>query len=279
MDINYLIEREASRRGLSPKTAKTYCNCIEKFFRWCKKEPREVTKHDVKEYLNRLADRNASGSTLNVHLSAIKFLMGEILNKRLFLDFKYSRIPKTLPEFLTKEEVSRLFDAIGNRKHQLMIKLLYATGMRVSELASLKVRDFQFDQNYGWVRQGKGRKDRLFVIAVKLKDELLRWIGANKLNYEDWLFQGQGRRHISAQTLYLIVKRAAKKAGIKKKVHPHTLRHSFATHLIQNGYAVTEVQPLMGHSKMETTMIYLHMASPNLLSVESPFDSLEVGEC
>lgn len=273
------LRKEGIRRNLSPRTIKTYYNCVQKFLRFNKKGLKFITKKDVENYLLRLIEKGSPGNTVNVYLNAIKFYFDKVLKRQLTVNIAYSKTPKTLPVFLTKEEVRRLFSAIGNEKHQLMIKLLYATGMRVSELASLRVKDFEFDQNYGWIRQGKGRKDRLFVIAHKLKDELLSWIETNKLIYEDWLFLGQGGRHISAQTLYLIVKKATKKAGIKKKVHPHTLRHSFATHLIQNGYAVTEVQPLMGHSKMETTMIYLHMASPNLLRVESPFDSLGVAKC
>jgi site-specific recombinase XerD len=268
------IRKEGARRGLSPRTIKTYFHCVQKFLKSNKKELKFITKKDVEDYLFMLVDKGRPGNTINVYLNAIKFFFDKVLKRQLTVNIAYSKTPKTLPVFLTKEETIRLFSAIGNKKHQLMIKLMYATGMRVSELASLKVKDFQFDQNYGWVRQGKGRKDRLFVIAVKLKEELLGWVEEKGLDFEDWLFPGQGRGHISAQTIYLIVKKATKKARIRKKVHPHTLRHSFATHLIQNGYAVTEVQPLMGHSKMETTMIYLHMASPNLLRIESPFDSL-----
>lgn len=269
------IRKEGMRRGLSPRTIKTYFHCVQKFLRINKKELKFITKKDVENYLFGLMEKGRPGNTVNVYLNAIKFFFDKVLKRQLTVNITYSKTPKHLPEFLTKEEVVRLFEVIKNQKHLLMIKLMYATGMRVSELASLKVKDFEFDQNYGWVRKGKGNKDRLFVIAAKLKEELLMWIKEGKLDFEDWLFSGQGRGHISAQTIYVIVKRATKDAGIKKKVHPHTLRHSFATHLIQNGYAVTEVQPLLGHSKMETTMIYLHMASPNLLNVKSPLDSLK----
>ena len=114
------------------------------------------------------------------------------------------------------------------------------------------------------------------VSSKKLKQELLHGIAKNKLNADDWLFLGYGRSHYSTSSIRTIIKKASKLAGIKKNVHPHTLRHSFATHLIENGYAVTEVQPLLGHNNIDTTMIYLHMASPNLLKVESPYDSLSM---
>lgn len=271
-----LIRKEALRRGFSPKTIKTYCFCVEKFLSsFRNKELKCITKKDVQEYFDRFIEKGRPGNTINVHLNAVKFFFEEVLRKRLTVNVTYSKIPKRLPEFLTKDEVVLLLDSISNQKHKLMVTLLYATGMRVGELVSLKVRDFEFNQNYGWVRQGKGRKDRLFIIPQKLKSELLDWIEKQALHPDDWLFTGYGREHISPATIQAIIKEAARKAKIFKNVHPHTMRHSFATHLIQNGYAVTEVQPLLGHSSLQTTMIYLHMAAPELLKVKSPFDVLE----
>ncbi len=234
-----------------------------------------ITKREVQEYFDDFIEKGRPGNTINVHLNAVRFFFEEVLKKRLTVNIAYSKTPKRLPEFLTKDEVVRLLDSISNHKHKLMVAFLYATGMRVGELVSLKVRDFEFNQNYGWVRQGKGRKDRLFIIPQKLKGELLDWIEKQKLNSDDWLFTGYGTEHISTATIQAIVKDSTRKAKIFKKVHPHTMRHSFATHLIQNGYAVTEVQPLLGHSSLQTTMIYLHLAAPELLKVKSPFDALE----
>ena len=271
-----LIKKEGLRRGFSPKTIKTYCFCVEKFLSFYRhKELKCITKKEIQEYFDDFIDKGRPGNTINVHLNAVKFFFEEVLRKRLTINVTYSKIPKRLPEFLTREEVMRLFDSISNPKHKLMVTLLYATGMRVGELVSLKVRDFEFNQNYGWVRQGKGRKDRLFILPEKLKMELLARIEKQKLQPDDWLFTGYGKNHISPATIQVIIKDAAKKAKITKNVHPHTMRHSFATHLIQNGYAVTEVQPLLGHSSLQTTMIYLHMAAPELLKVKSPFDMLE----
>ena len=128
--------------------------------------------------------------------------------------------------------------------------------------------------NYGWVRKGKCKKDRLFIIAEKLKKELIGYISKENISKNSWLFQGQKQHHISVMTVQKIIKKASKKAAINKNVHPHTLRHSFATHLIENGYDVASVQSLLGHNSSETTMVYLHMASPNMINVKSPFDSL-----
>lgn len=276
MDVDYLIRREGIRRRLSPRTVNTYCSCVKKFlFRFRNKKVEEITKKDVESFLYHLSRRNVAGNTINVYLHSLRFFFEVVLRKKLTVNIKISKTPQRLPQFLSQEEVTKLFSVITNEKHQLIVKLLYATGMRISELLNLKVKDFEFDKNYGWVRQGKGSKDRLFIIATKLKDELLNWINKNHLSNNSLLFSGQGGNQYSATSVRMILKNATKKAKIKKKVHPHMLRHSFATHLIENGYAVTELQPLLGHRNLETTMIYLHMASPNLLKVKSPYDNLK----
>lgn len=260
--------------GRSPRTIKTYAQCVRQFLHYCRKDLKYVTKNDVISYLDRFVEKGSAGNTINVHLNALKFFFEKVLKKRLTVNIGYSKTPKQLPEFLTQEETNRLIETISNKKHSLMVKLLYSAGMRVSELVSLKTKDLELNYNYGWIRRGKGNKDRLFVIAEKLKTELIAWVAENELNPNDWLFQGQGNRHISTQTIQLIIKKATKRAKISKNVHPHTLRHSFATHLIQNGYAVTEVQPLLGHNSINTTMIYTHLASPRMLNVKSPYDCL-----
>lgn len=272
LDLIYLTERELFRRKYSPRTIKTYSECLRNFLKFCRKEPRKITKKDAKDYLEKLSEENKSGSTINISLQSIKFAMENVLNKRFFVKVHYSKTPKKLPEFLTKGEVWNLFGAITNTKHALMVKLMYSAGLRVSELLNLRVRDFQFDKNYGWVRQGKGGKDRLFIIAESLRGELINHIKSNSLCDDSSLFQGRNRNTLSQRTVQEIIKMAAKRAKIKKHIHPHTLRHSFATHLIENGYDVTTVQSLLGHRSAQTTMVYVHMASPNLINVKSPID-------
>lgn len=152
---------------------------------------------------------------------------------------------------------------------------MYSAGLRVSELVNLRVRDLDLKENYGWVRHGKGNKDRMFIIAESLKKGLLEHIKINNLNNENWLFSSYNG-NISARTVQEIIKKAAKKTKINKKVHPHTLRHSYATHLIENGYDVTTVQSLLGHNSAETTMVYLHIAPKRFINVRSPLDELQL---
>lgn len=280
MDVIELIKKECLRRRYSRRTIETYCYCIKKFLRRTHVEIKKITKRDVQDYLDLYVERNSPGNTINVNLNALKFLFEQILRKRLLVRIRYAKVSKKLPEVLTKEEVFMLINAIDNKKHKLMISLMYSAGLRVSELAMLKMRDLQLDKNYGWVREGKGGKDRLFIIADSLKGDLYKWILTQGLSFDSWLFRGSKNKydipHISPRTLQVIVKNAAKKSGISKNVHPHTLRHSFATHLIEDGHSVTDVQPLLGHSSIGATMIYLHTASSRMLSIKSPYDTLDI---
>lgn len=275
MDVINLVVKEALRRGYSLKTIKAYSQCLRQFFRICLKDPKSVTKNDVKSYISRLVEKGASGNTINVHLNAIKFLMENILSKKLLVNVRYSKTPKTLPVVLTKEEVQRLISVIKNPKHKLAVSLLYSSGLRLSELVHLRRADLELDKNIGWVRRGKGNKDRIFIIAKRLKGEIKQYVKENCPGTQSWVFQGYKGRHFSQKAVQEIVKNAAKEAKIYKNVHPHILRHSFATHLIENGYDVASVQFLLGHNNVQTTMKYVHMSSPKMVNVKSPFDSLE----
>ncbi len=274
MFIPELIRKEALRQGLRPRTIQTYQQCIGRFFRRCHKDPLAVRKDDIKHFLDLLIERGAPGSTINVYLNALKFFYEQILHRKLTVNVRYSKAPTRLPEFLTQEEIAAIFAAIDNHKHSLMIRLLYSSGMRVSELLNLKVKDLDSAFRHGWVRNGKGGKDRPFIIAAKLQHELKVWVEQNKLHYDGFVFWSYDRKQYDDSSVREILKRAAKKANIQKKVYPHMLRHSFATHLLEQGYAITDVQPLLGHSRLETTLVYTHLAAPKLLAVQSPYDAL-----
>ena len=260
MDVLYAMKREMLRRHYSRKTIKTYVSCFKQFMRWCGKEPRRITKKDVSNYLVLLAEKNSAASTLNVHLQSIKFVMDNLLGKRLWIRLPYAKKPARLPEILSREEVARLLDVVTNPKHRLMVAMLYAAGLRVSELVKLRVRDLDLVKGEGWVRGGKGDKDRPFIIARGLMRALAQQIegeGGGR-----WVFPGMKGTHYSPQSIRMILKNAAKRVGIKKRVHPHMLRHSFATHLLENGEGVAGVQGMLGHNSMETTMGYVHLARP-----------------
>lgn len=271
VDIEEAVKRECRRRKYSERTIKTYIYCINRFLKFAKKDINRISKKDVRLFLESLSEKGMTVNTMNVNHMAIRFLFEDVLDKRIWIDIKYSKVPEKLPVVLTKEEVKKLFDVTENPKHKLMMQLMYSAGLRVSELINLKVNDIELEKNYGWVRSGKGNKDRLFIIADSLKDELRKFIDSRKT---EWLFTSEREGKYNIRSLQQIIKRAAKKVGIESKISPHALRHIFATHLIEDGYSVTEVQSLLGHKSPETTFVYLHTASPNMIKIKSPLDTL-----
>ena len=260
-----------SRRAFSERTIESYTFCLRRFLINFE-DYRKISKKDIRDYLNELSNSGVSGSTLNLYLCSIKFFLEEVMHRNLNIDIKFSRRPKTLTVVLSKQEVKSLIYNIHNKKHKLMISFMYSTGLRVSELVNFRVKDLELDNNVGWVRHGKGDKDRQIIISEKLIEELKRLVIYSK-NREEFLFINNRGESYSTRTIDAIIKRAAKLTKINKKIHPHTLRHSFATHLIQDGYSVGDVQVVMGHSSAETTMIYVHCAA-DMLKIKSPFDSL-----
>ncbi len=205
---------------------------------------------------------------------AIRFFLEDVLTKKMKLNIRYNRRPKKLPVVLSKEEVKKLFEVIQNPTHKLMIELMYSSGLRVSELINLKLEDLELERGFGWVHGGKGNKDRLFIIAESLRNKIRKHTGKKKLNEYKYLFMSNRGTRYNIRSLQQIIKKAGKKAKIDKKISCHTLRHSFATHLIENGYDVSNVQCLLGHKSPETTMVYVHMAYPNMINIKSPIDSL-----
>ena len=271
MDVNEAIRKEAAIRRYSERTIETYQNCVNRFFQYCGKEAREVTKKDIREFLENLSEKSA-GATIHVYLNAIKFFFEDVLRRNMRIDIRYSRRPKKLPQVLSKEEVKRLIYSIQNHKHKLMISMMYSAGLRVSELINLKAKDLNFKEKYGYVRGGKGNKDRIFIISEKIERALMSiCLGKNK---DDYVFITNRNDKYNVASLQQIIKKAARNARIDKRVSCHTLRHSFATHLIENGYSLNEVQALLGHKSPETSMIYVHIASPKMINAKSPLDSL-----
>lgn len=274
MNVAEAIKKECERRKFSPRTIEAYQNCVEVFFRQTNKTPNQITKKDVGEFLDKLMESGRSGGTIHVYLNALKFYFEEILGRNFRLDIKYCKRPERLPEVLTKEETINILEAIKNPKHKLMISLLYGAGLRVSELLNLRVGDINFENKYGFVRHGKGNKDRIFILPEKILNQLKELIQLENLSKEDFMFLTNRNERYSPRTIAEIIKKSCEINGIKRKIHPHTMRHSFATHLIQNGNSVNEVQSLLGHKSPETTMIYVHLASPKMLKIKSPLDEI-----
>ena len=263
------LNNELKLRGFSKQTIKSYTLQIDLFSRFIKKGINNVTKEDIKSYLGYLiSEKNLSPKSIALKKAALKFYYHEILNK-FIVDFKTPKTQKKLHNFLTKEEIKLLITNAGSIKTKLIIELLYSSGLRVSELCNLKINDLELNSKTGWVRKGKGSKDRMFILSEKLVEHLRDYLKENKQNY---LFEGP-KGSLSSRNIQKIVQRAAKKANLTKRVSPHVLRHSFATHLLDNGTDIRLIQELLGHANLNTTQIYTHVSREQLKKIKSPLDT------
>jgi len=223
------------------------------------------------------SDKGNAGNTMNVNLMALKFYFEQVLGRKMWIDIKYSKVPERIQRVLTKEEVRKLLGEIKNEKHRLMMELIYSAGLRVSEVVNLKVKDLVLDKDYGFVRNGKGGKDRLFILAFVVKEKIKNLIFVGKLNSEDYVFVSNRKNKYSIRSLQQIIKKSAKSAELDwRNIHCHTLRHSFATHLIEQGDSVGDVQVMLGHKSPETSIGYVH-SSGQMIKIKSPLDSLCYG--
>lgn len=264
------LKRELKIRNYSPRTLDSYLHYNHELLSFHKKDPREINTEDVKAYLEYLTiDRSAS--TVSVAYNAIIFYYKEIWKRPFSFNIARPRKSKFLPVVLSKEEVKRMIARTANPKHNCIISLLYATGVRVSELTHIKMRDIDLDRMMLRVYQGKGKKDRMTMLPEKLLSILT--IQARLKQAGDFLFTNGRSGRLTETTIQKIVSQAAERAGIQKNVSPHTLRHSFATHLLENGTDIRYIQELLGHAKLQTTQIYTHVANNNLSGIVSPLDN------
>lgn len=264
------FEIEMKSRGFSRKTQQSYNFFVNDFFKFMKKDLKEYTDDDVKIYLAHLKDKNYTNTTLNLAISSLKFFF-ENIGVQILKNVKRPKREKTLPVILSKDEVSKIMDAPVNPKHQLMLKTIYGLGLRVSELVNLKSEDVQFERNMVLICAAKGKKDRYVPLPKSLADGLINCVAFHKSKY---LFEGRNGK-LSVKTVQKVFEGAFKKAGINKKISCHTLRHSFATHLLERGVSVRVIQVLLGHSKLETTQIYTHVSIFQIENIRSPLDDLK----
>ena len=256
---------ELKLRGYSEKTQKAYYKINKRFLQWTNKDPLQITIDDVKGYLASKVSKY-SPRTVNLTRSALYFYYNEVLEKN-FRKIRTPKIQNELPIVLSKEEVRSLIESAGSQKSKLIIMSLYSSGLRVSELVNLKWKDLELDQNMAWVRSGKGSKDRVIILSKSLVDEL------KKLPKNIFVFEGP-KGSLSTRNIRKIVSLAAKRAGVSKKVSPHTLRHSFATHLLEGGTDIRMIQELLGHSNLQTTQIYTHISFEQKKRIKNPLDNL-----
>lgn len=268
------LEIELKIAKNSQYTQRNYLEANKKLLEFVKKDPDKITEDDVKEYVaEKLSD--GSPSSIIVFLSALRFSSTLILKRDMTLGIKRPKKEKRIPSVLSKEETLALLNSFGSKKSKLMISLIYACGFRVSELTSLKTKDLDFEEMVGHLRQAKGKKDRVFNIPKFLLEDLKEQKEKQEAEKLEYMFTNPtSGEKMSTRNIQKMVHKAAARAGIKKEVHPHTLRHSFATHLLENNVDIRKIQELLGHADLSTTQIYTHISTEELKKIKSPLDNL-----
>jgi len=267
------MQADLHLKGITPRTQKDYLREVSNLAKYFNKSPEELGEKEVKEYLvHLLKDRKISGGTYKYYVSGIKFLYRTTLKREGVVDaIQYPKSRRKLPVVLDLSEVEALFSVTENLKHKAILMITYSSGLRISEATRLKITDIDSKRMMVRIQQGKGGKDRYSILSHAALECLRQYW--RKYHPKDWLFEGQKKdKHISISSIHQIFHAAKKRAGITKPASVHTLRHSFATHLVEAGTSLHHVQLLLGHRSPNTTTVYLHVSRLNLAQVTSPLD-------
>jgi len=282
--LRKMMLEELQRRNFSEHTIRYYVRTVEDFARHFNRPPDRLGLQHIREYQAELFQkRKLSAGTVTIRLAALRFFYIKTLKKPWSIaETPYPKKSHRLPTILSQEEVARLIDAALTPFHRTLLMTLYATGLRCAELTHLKVSDVDSKRMVIHVHGGKNRKDRDVMLSPKLLDELRNHWRRLRQKTSDWLFPGN-RWHtadypIDEKTPRHACQGAARRAGLSHAIHPHTLRHCFATHLLEAGADLRTIQILLGHSSLKETTIYLHLSKRHLSTTPSPLDSLPLND-
>jgi integrase/recombinase XerD len=280
--LRKMMLEELQRRNYAQTTINSYIRIVEDFSRRFHRSPDRLGPQHIREYQSELfTKRKFAASTVTVYLAALRFFYTKTLKRAWSTaETPYPKRARSLPTILSQEEVAQLIDGASLPLHRTLLMTLYATGLRRAELAHLKVTDIDSRRMVVHVQGGQGRKDRDLMLSPKLLAELRKHWHRLKPKPSKWLFPGNRRhnsdRPITTKVVWQACRKAAKRAGIKKRVHPHTIRHCFASHLLDAGVDLRAIQMLLGHNDLEQTTVYLHISERRLNATASPLDSLSL---
>ena len=269
---------DLQRRNYAESTQVSYIRHVADFAKLFGRSPADLGAPEVKQFqLHLIQEKKASWSTYIQAMAALRFLYVKTLGQAFMLDqIPYPRRPKHLPAVLSQDEITSLLNAASSLKHRALMMVLYGAGLRVSEACSLQVADIDSQRMLIHIRQGKGRKDRQVMLSSVLLETLRQYWRAARPN--TWLFPGKSPdRPMTTKAVFLIVQKAGVRAKLTKAISPHTLRHTFATHLLEAGTDLRTIQLLMGHADLSTTVIYLHVSQRHIQNTASPLDALVGG--
>lgn len=263
------IENEFRLRNYSRRTIKSYLGCLSEYFCFINEVNSHPDVSKIKEYLLGKINSGLSSQTVNVHLHAIKHFYGRLMKSSVNIDIKFAKTASKLPIVLSREEIHKIIDLTRNAKHRLMIALAYAGGLRVSEITNLRVKDINEAELVIHIKGAKGNKDRITVLPDKLGGDIQAVLNGKHL--DDYVFSRTDGAKLTERTAQMIFGQGMQRADIQKEATFHSLRHSFATHLLENGVDVRYVQELLGHANIRTTQIYTKVTNPMLKNIKSPF--------
>lgn len=261
-------ERALRLRNYSPRTCKSYLIYIKDYLFFSKERKLKDKKKAIEEFLLDKHNRRQSPQTINLALNAVKFLYSEVLKSPQKIDLKFAKRGKKLPIVLSRAEIEEIINLTENPKHRLVISLGYGCGLRVSEVSAMRVADLDINELVIHVKCAKGKKDRISVLPKKLQNELRNFIAGKSAN--DFVFCSSCGGKLTTTSLQKIFRKSLAKTKIKKQATFHSLRHSFATHLLENGVDVRYVQELLGHTNIRTTQLYTQVTNPKLKNIKSP---------
>lgn len=265
-----IIQKEMKLRNYSMHTISAYINVIEQLFTFVKKKPlRELNIGELKDFLYKKQEDGWSSNSISLAANAINFMYTQIYKRDGFERLKHPKKVNRLPVVLTKEEIEDVLYQTQNQKHKALLATAYAAGLRVSEVVSLRVEDIDFSNLRLVVRQGKGQRDRVTVLSKRLVDDLYFLCQPKK--GKDYVFASNRNRKMNKTTAQKIFKQCLKKSFIKKAATFHSLRHSFATHLLEQGTDIRYVQKLLGHKNIRTTQLYTHITDVDMSNIQSPY--------
>jgi len=270
------LEERLRLQRYSYNTIKAYRNFFIQYLAFYPdKDPKELKKEDIMRFLLEYTEKKRwSDSTQNQAVNALKFYYEKVLGQeRTFYDLR-PRKSRVLPNVFSEKEVQRLLGVVGNLKHRTILMLIYSAGLRIGESVRLRKEDIDFDRNTVFVKAGKGKKDRYSVLSEKMKSALTRYL--EKYHPEYWLFEGQEGGQYSTRSIQNIFRRAVEKSEVNPYATVHTLRHSFATHLLERGMDLRYIQDLLGHNSSKTTEIYTHVSAKAREKFCSPLDFLDI---
>lgn len=263
-----IVTREMKLRNYSRKTIKAYTDVYRDLYTAVGQPLRTLRADQIKLYLETKVDAGLASQTIALYANAINFLYLKLYKRSDYEKIRSPKKTKSLPVVLSKQEIETIANQTKNKKHRLMILLAYAAGLRVSEVIALKVRDLDIAQKYMMVRQGKGKKDRLTILSDSLLHDLSHLIAGK--SGDALVFESERGGKLTSATPQQVFQMCLRKAGIAKKASFHSLRHSFATHLLENGVDIRYVQELLGHANIKTTQIYTKVTNPALRNITSP---------